>query len=369
MPIYYGNSQLSIIQVEDTESIARFRIEDNSGENSISIEYKPILVKDYNTNDFEIHLFENNYLNAENDVFQIIDKNDDLRLGWIFPLSNLEGTEHDQYENIHLNRYKYVAFQLLLEAQYENIKLSQEKTEFDLSDLYPDNPIILILSSANTVKIKDFSVINYLPSLSKFGYFKKNEFQNSVVLPQKDLFCTSFRGVEKLYLYKSPRDLTQDRFLDAMFQKLLKSLEHHLVRFHLLYQVIEYILSERFDAVFDRLLLEFQTNKPPKNDFIEELKDLSKERINIKKVIECISKGHCDFDANNLKRDATDLLNSHKKKIKTSVGDLLYDIRNLIVHNYRDIEDTEIEIFENITHELELLIMNILEKFDSSNCD
>ena len=59
---------------------------------------------------------------------------------------------------------------------------------------------------------------------------------------------------------------------------------------------------------------------------------------------------------------------AHNKKIQNPLGDLIYDVRNLIVHNYRDIEDSEIELIENITHELELIMINIIEKYCPQQC-
>src|SRR5690606_7183113 len=143
---------------------------------------------------------------------------------------------------------------------------------------------------------------------------------------------------------------------------------HHLIRFHILYQIIEYILTERFDVVFTNLIGEYNANNIVKNDFIEKINELGKERSNIKKVVDCLKENNCDFEIPNLERDCKDLLESHKKKIKNTLGDLIYDVRNLIVHNYRDIEDDEIEIIENITHELELLTINIIEKYCPQQC-
>ena len=115
--------------VKSLSSITFFKVSDKESLNSILVEYQPILDDEYSYANFELVLFENNYLNAENDVFQIFDKLAKTRLGWIFPLSNLEGSESDFYNNEHLNKYKYVAFQLLLLANEHEIsdKISKGK--------------------------------------------------------------------------------------------------------------------------------------------------------------------------------------------------------------------------------------------------
>jgi uncharacterized protein YutE (UPF0331/DUF86 family) len=115
-------------------------------------------------------------------------------------------------------------------------------------------------------------------------------------------------------------------------------------------------------------MLDYNSKSLLKNDFIEKINELGKERVNIRKVIDCLKKNSCDFNTPNLERDCKDLLLAHNKKIKNPLGDLIYDVRNLIVHNYRDIEDSEIELIENITHELELIMINIIEKYCPQQC-
>jgi hypothetical protein len=173
MPIYYEGKDLSNLEVIKQENSVLFKIYDNNNQNSILIEYPPVLEEEFNHTDFQIFLFENNYLNAENDVFQVYEKDENIRLGWIFPLSNLEGKENDFTDNKFLNKYKFVAFQLLLLAKEKNITLNEIQDDFQLSDIYPDNPIILILSNNNTSKINDFSIDNYIPSFSKLGIIIK----------------------------------------------------------------------------------------------------------------------------------------------------------------------------------------------------
>lgn len=368
MPIYYTDTDLSNLEIVKQDNNVFFKVFDKENKNSIVVEYHSVLDEEYNYSDFELVLFENNYLDAENDVYQVFDKDEKIRLGWIFPLSNLEGKENDYINNEHLNKYKFVAFHLLLLAKGRDINLTDNKEEYSISDIYKNNPIILILSNNNTSRIVGFSLENYIPSLSKYGYYKLNEFENLLTLRPKNDFCLKHRGNEKLNLFKSQRNIHNDRFFRELFSKHLKSLEHHLIRFHILYQIIEYILTERFDVVFTNLIGEYNAKTIVKNDFIEKLNELGKERSNIKKVVDCLKEKNCDFEIPNLERDCKDLLNSHNKKIKNTLGDLIYDVRNLIVHNYRDIEDAEIEIIENITHELELLTINIIEKYCPQQC-
>jgi hypothetical protein len=363
MPINYSGKDLNNLELIKQDTSVLFKLFDNENQTSIEVEYLPKLEEEFDFNNFQLVLFENKYLNAENDVFQIYDKIEDIRLGWIFPLSNLDSNENDYSSNEFLNKYKFVSFQLLMLANQRSITLENRTNEFKITDIYPNNPILLILSNENTSKIDNFSIYDYIPSLSKFGYYEQNEFPNSLELKPKEEYCLSYRGKQKLKLYKSKRNINNDRFFKELFSKHLKSLEHHLIRFHILYQVIEFILAERFDEEFDKLIVQYNDTNIVKNDFLESIIELRKERINIRKVIELVKQNNCDFNITILERDCKDLLSSHNKQIRNTLGDLIYDVRNLIVHNYRDIESSEIELIDNITHELELLTINILEKY------
>lgn len=368
MPLIYSDLALINLELIKEDNSSLFKLTDSKFDTSISFNYVPKLEEGYDFMDFQLMIFENKYLNAENDVFQVFEKENGNRLGWIFPLSVLESNENDLFDNIHFNKYKFVAYQLLLLANGRSINLDTNFTEFQLSDIYKDNPIILVLSNSNTLKIPDFNIKDYIPSLSKFGYYEQNENSYKAKLKPKDEFCIQFRGKEKITLFKSKTKVYNDRFFSELFDKHLKFLDHHLIRFHLLYQIIEYILTERFDTVFNKLVNDYNTSELMKNDFIEQINQLGKERVNIKKIVECVKQNPHDFDTVNLERDCKALLENHNNKIKNSLGDMIYDTRNLIMHNYRNIESEEIELIENITHELELLTINIIEHYCPQQC-
>ena len=76
---------------------------------------------------------------------------------------------------------------------------------------------------------------------------------------------------------------------------------------------------------------------------------------------------NADFNDVNLKIDCKELLKNYHLKTKDHLGDLIYDVRNLIVHNYRKLNVEEIEILERINCEFEILLINVIEKLELSN--
>ncbi|MCS4225844.1 hypothetical protein [Sphingobacterium sp. BIGb0165] len=364
MAVEYQGKILDEISFKNTEAGNFFVLSDAKNINSVEIEYLPILEKEYIVNDYEIVLFENQYLNAENDVFQLIAKDEDLRIGWIFPLSNLDGIDHDHYENIFLNKYKFVAFQLLLLSENFKVEAININEQLRITDCRKDNPIIVVLSKSSVKKIEGFSIENYLPSLSKYGYYKKNAFNNGNKLASKELYCIKkLRGKLKLNVHKAKIELTTNKFFSELFNKNLKYLDHHLIRFHLLYQIIEHLITESFEKEFDALIQRFQDLKMLKNDFIEQINNIKKERSKIRDIIKMLKTHQKDFDEIALRRDCGLLFEHFNIDQKEDLGDLIYDVRNLVTHNYRAIKSEQLNHLESITHQLELLTINLFEHY------
>ena len=57
------------------------------------------LDNEYNPQDYCFEIFYASALNRENDIFQVYDKQEDVRLGLIFQIQSLDSDSHD-YEDI-----------------------------------------------------------------------------------------------------------------------------------------------------------------------------------------------------------------------------------------------------------------------------
>lgn len=363
MSISYLGVELTDLEIRQEGNDVSFVLSGDSGNTEIFINYLPILDDEYSYSDYELILLDNQYLNAESDVFQVYLQKDKVRIGWLFPLSNLESRDNDYYENEHLNKYKFVAFQLLLRASEHEIKINEPNDDFKLSDFYLEEPIILILSKNKTKEIQNFSIEDYLPSLSKYGYYLKNEHKGNSNILAKQAFIEKQRGKTKINLFKSKFKLSDHDFFLELFTKSLKSLDHHLIKFHFLYQVIEFLINKRFEEEFEILLKDFNNKNTTKNDFIERVNEIKKERSNVKHIVKSLDKtGYKDFNEVDLKRDCKLILEQHTVKVKEDLGDLIYDIRNLVTHNYRSIKQDHIEVLDTIIWQLELLVINLFEQ-------
>lgn len=374
MPISYQGEILKNLELKNYESRDFIRIFSDSRESYIDFEYffgiNNLVDSDgevsVDYNDYKMFILNNNYLNAEQDFFQVFDKNKNQRIGWIFTIGNLESKDFDIISNKHLNKYKLIAYHLLLQAKDEQRSANNISDNPKISDIYPEDSIILILFNSDIPDIDNFSIVNYLPSLSKYGYYTKNNFDNKVKISSKNELYLKVRHTKKIYTTNSKIRIEDIRFIYELFSYHLQASEHPLLRFHMLYQVIEYYLSAIFEKESEIVIQKLIVGDINKNDFIEKISDLKSERKQIRGLITQIDdlRDRRSFDSVDLIRDCKALLEIHNKETNKKLGDLIYNIRNLVVHDYRSIEEENYGIFESIINQFELLIISIIENYE-----
>lgn len=374
MPIYYQGEILENVELKTYDSRDFIRIFNNSKESHIDFEYffgskKPVdpsieVPVDYNA--YRIFILNNNYLNAEGDFFQVFDRNENKRIGWIFTIDNLESKDLDIISNIHLNKYKLIAYHLLLQAKGEQINADDISDNPKISDIYSKDSIIMILSNSDIPDIEKFSIVNYLPSLSKYGYYASNNFDNKVKIISKNDLYLNVRQTRKINTTNAKIRIEDIRFINELFSYHLQASEHPLLRFHMLYQVIEYYLSVIFDKESEKIINELIGKDINKNDFIERISALKNERKQIRGLITYIDdlKDRREFDSEDLTKDCKEFLRVHKREANKKLGDLIYNIRNLVVHEYRSIEEKDYVLFESIINQFELLIISVIENYE-----
>ncbi|WP_198334772.1 hypothetical protein [Psychrobacter namhaensis] len=361
MTIKFNGLEFNDVEFEEINSRNIFRIYDNERKSSLDFEYKPTVYTEYDKNDYQLILLENKYLKAENDVFQVFGekivngKPVKNCLGWIFTISNLESLEHDYVDNVHLNKYKFVAFLLiLLNCNKEFINY---KEKYSLSDIYEDDVIVFIVCKKNLNSITESNIYDYFPSLIKYEY---NHIENTRSISHKKYFLDEIRNKDKIVLKETDINIRENEFLYNLFTKYLKNLEHSLLRFHLLYQVVEYCIDIIFDNKSDKIIKKFSDNQMSKNEFIERISSSRKERTRVNILTENIVK---QSEYSNLKDNCVELLNSCKREPRNTIGDLIYDVRNLVVHDFKIIKDTEYEKLTDIVNDFEMLVVSIVEDF------
>lgn len=325
---------------------------------------------DYLPSDYSLYILKSHILNRENDIFQVYEKEVKSRIGWIFPIQALLSNEHNKAEDPHFLKYSYVAFHKLLlnVEQYKTyIPDINPTSNYELTDFYGDEIIILILSNSEVKKIESFNIENYFISLYSQGYYycqptdSIKDFHNS----RGALSEPPNPNKVRIYIKRISKELQEEVYLSRLFKNLLKTEKHPLVRFYLLYQVIELIIERIFVKDFSDTMKEFNEN-PDKNIFElkEKINFISSEKERLSKVI---TRVETHFDGNcktNLLWACNDLLSSFDSKNKDSLALSLYAARSSIVHKLRKLSEEDLLKIEKINEEFETILIALLLNYE-----
>ncbi|RAI94308.1 hypothetical protein DET54_108108 [Paenibacillus pabuli] len=305
----------------------------------------------YRLEDYTIHIFYNhNYI--ENNIFQVCESEIDKRIGWIFPMQALVSIEHDYSDNIHFLRYAFVAFQKLLNDQSDcgikKVPITNERT-ISLFDFYPQDSFVLITCNEITEKIPDFNIENYYASLYSQGlHATKGDYVRQITND----------GEKKLHVRSISDHVKSEGFLTQLFKELLNNEKHPLVRFYLLYQAIELLIEK----IFNREIIDLidEVSKQTNNLFKlkEKLGGLANEKERVGKLFNqyTSSLGSKEIVMNY----CNELLNLVGRESKKNAPDALYNVRNLLVHDYRSIPSVDHPLIEQINEAFETLVVEFL---------
>lgn len=266
--------------------------------------------------DFTVVLLSNPFLHKETDWYEVKFNGNNERGGYMLPIALLESEEA---EGRQLLSYIFVAYRTLLRRLDDN----KEATGV-LSDSYQDAFILIVHNQT----IPDFDIRDYLVALASFGFYIYNgKLQGNY---------PELKFIEQiphaLKLNKKEVDNLNNGYVYALLTNRICGISDFLTRFVLVYQVVEQYLSEIHRNLLDTAVGNYKDGVLKKNDFGEELKNISRESYQIEKLFE----GYLD-DAVSLeyKQASVELFNDvgydyRNQKIPT----LFYALRNQVFHNY-----------------------------------
>lgn len=351
---YQDDIDVELITAFFDEQDKSFKLSGNvlNNKEEIEIELKYILnvYKDYEYSDYELYVLHNNSL-GENDIYQVYDKEKSIRMGWIFPIQALESKEHDYSENQHFLKYAYVAMELLLRDK-TNIHAKEPKYEqynrYYLKDFYDNESMILILSKEQLKKIEDFNIDDYIPDFYNYGYVFKGESSG-----------TKDKSLDKrINLSRISKFLREEEFIFQLFKEFIGTEKSALLKFYLLYQVIELLMEKIFNNEFTNIMDKLSKSSNSLFDLKEDLGEVANEKVRIKKLFNnyCSSIQY----SSELMQTCNKLLEKSNKKTWTSVAESLYSVRNLLVHQYRGIPKEELMLIDDINYYFESVIVDIV---------
>lgn len=344
---------------DDNVEISYFEVTDDKG-TSVYFEY-------YHQSDnlwgnikdnFEFILLDSPCNNAESNVFEVYIDDINERCGYMLPINAIISKEyHPDKNNVH--NYLYASFWFLLNKIYE---LRSDKNI--LSDYFHDNLVVCVLHKKTINKINQFHRDNYIISLYEKGYYNYNE-QPSKKVDGYD-YDKIITSNNKLKIKSS--FLTKNQFIKDLFYSYLPKENDAIARFIMAYQAIEYLMSEMCDMKIKEIISHYTDQKISKNDYFERVKEIGRERQQLRHIFENIKKNHPSIS--DFEEDCNSLYSAINYDLsdKKETSDLFYSFRNLLVHEYRKLINYK-ELVSRTIQSFELLIVHICNSINLYNTD
>lgn len=306
-----------------------------------------------NLEDYCFKILNTDILNRENDIFQVYDKQANVRLGWIFPIQALLSKEHDYAENSFFLKYAYIAIYLLLEnVNEENMRNSSEILR--ITDFYPEDAIIFVLCKSNCKQINDFCYEDYIVDLFGHGY----SCLPYSAIGEKDVYVE-----KRINIRKISKDVKEKMFIVEVFKSLLVQTNLlPLAKFHMLYQIVELLIGDIFSYEFTSFSKKISENTNNLFDLKDELQKLTGEKYRVKELFNTYSRINGTLKEK-LMDVCNEILKESSKKEKADVGDSLYSVRCLVFHNYGSIPSKARKLIEAINEIFEKVVIELLITF------
>lgn len=362
-PYNFGNCQFI-----KNELSQYFVISDEDGEKSIEVSYCLDVHDDYKPADYSIWIFQNPHLNAENDIYQVHCRTNEKRIGWIFPVRSLESKDHNFAQNTHFLKYAYVAFTKLLtdvSVKQSYKVLYQPGKKYQLTDFYDQDSIILVVCHSQIVDLDQFEPLLILPSLCKYGYhiIKAENILGKRQNSAKKSLTTATRAGQKVYTKAILNHFRQNNYIRELYESLLPKADNPVLRFMLLYQIIEILLEREFQEGFEALLLRYGTSDITRQELREKTSNLFSEKTRLSNVFQ-----NCRIAAT-VQTDllqACNVLLSRFGNERQNVADAFYTTRSQIVHHFSGVSllSDHDDLIDQVNHYLEITIEELLLTYD-----
>jgi hypothetical protein len=351
MPFIVVNEKelsLDSVTFDATTGVFKLNSSADKSDNVLIFEYVLTPHQDYQPKDFTLYILYKRKF-SENDIFQVYERELNNRIGWIFPLQSLLSNKHEYAENVHFLRYAFVAFQKLLTNANNSLEFALDRDTNELGEVYDVGSTFVLILSNQTLP-DGFRLPFYLPALFKYGYYFKyvKGFDSTPKPP----------AGKKVNLQKIASPLQQEDYLTELFKELIYE-QHPLVKFHLLYQVIELLIEK----VLHHELLAVYHKLKKKEIYTRDLQDHIKEFIpEEKRITKLFSDYEQLLDIRDLQNQCDSLLQALGKAKQTGAGiaKSLYAVRNFIVHDYRSLPKSQIDTLKKINSSFEILIIDML---------
>lgn len=275
----------------------------------------------------------------------------DKRIGWIFPISSIVSISHDYADNPHYCRYALVAHMLLLRNEIAEQDIVSRDFSSIIESEYSDDAIILIYKKDLVQEVTGFKLDNYLQVYVSMDIILSMAIQIQIsrnLHQEKNSSTEYFRRYYIRQIYES------------LFRMLCRE-EHSIVKFHILYQIIELLIEDILIYSLEDTIRLFKDKKIYTRSLRERISKVESEKDRILILIE-----KCELhseDYNSLHEKCVAFL-VKKGRENVNFPESLYSVRNFIVHDYRFIvEETELAEINDINALFEMFVLDLIIKY------
>lgn len=259
--------------------------------------------------------------------------------------------DFDSLDNEHYLKYAYIVlYKLLQMVEFGD----REYSDFSILDYYSDDIQILVYDKGNVSKIEHFDISNYSVDLFSKGYSFCGEGNVFTKLGLVD---------QNIRVKQLPEPIRDISYINVLFMELMPLQESSYSKFHLIYQIIEILIGVVFNYKFKSFIQEIE-NSP--DDLFEKREKLSKITMEKESVIWLFS-NFCGVELQ--KREILNslcekMLQDNGKSYKENdVGNNLYAVRCLIVHNLYSLDENSRELLKELNNSFLDVVLDILFTF------
>lgn len=367
-----GRDFLNLSNPRFDENIPAFLLSTGGGGSDVLMDYPSPFQQNVPYGDYSVYAFARHDY-SENDIFGLYLKQPEKRIGMVFPLQAAVSREHDKADDITFLRFAQGAFMALCNG-IETAYLKQpdaSKRIFSIFDFYPSNTIVVAIYKPQLVDVAGFHIDDYLASFIKYGYFLQTPGLDprKIASENKDRFEAPDTRVS---IQPIAPEMQKVAFITHLLKVLLPYADTSLLRFFYLYQIVELMMGTLLELSFTEFKQRLSIAQPVSSGIREVMEDLH-EQLSEKKRMSKLFDRHItpSIDLNVLRGSCNEFLTSLGSTSATpehqrGVAEFLYPVRNVLFHNFRIIEPSNLAKLDEIAAAMRIAVCDMLMRFSKT---
>ncbi|WP_146168177.1 hypothetical protein [Pseudomonas mangrovi] len=283
------------------------------------------LINLINFADYSVHIIKANRTIAESE-YSIIELESAGTVGYLIPSESILSEENPNNKNIHYAAYSLIAAAIICENSFKGNYSLAHKDHANASSapmVFAENSFYLVTWN---IKIPDHTNLpkNYAIYFASKGLtFSPDQTQPLALTAPQQLKGSPLR-------IKKTKDLPD--YIVTILTELIPCTENPFLRFFYIYQVIEFLMSDEFNARVQSLKIKFGATATHSvtdlKDILKDFQKATKEDSRINSVL-CPA---CPTTGISAEKILTTLNIQHTEM---TFADKIYKIRNTLFHDYQ----------------------------------